>query len=64
MIITITTRRALIENSMVAQLVKKFPAFYGTRRFTTMFTRTVTGPYPGPDESNPHFHTLFLSDPL
>jgi hypothetical protein len=24
---------------MVAQLVKKFPAFYGTRRFMTVFTR-------------------------
>jgi hypothetical protein len=30
--------RVLLEKLIVAQLVKKFPAVYGTRRFITMFT--------------------------
>jgi len=32
--------RALLEKLTGSQLVKKFPAFYGTRRFITAFTRT------------------------
>jgi hypothetical protein len=32
-------RRALLEKLIVSQLVKKFPAFYRTRRFITVFTR-------------------------
>jgi hypothetical protein len=31
--------RGLLEKTTVSQLVKKFPAFYGTRRFITAFTR-------------------------
>jgi hypothetical protein len=30
--------RVLLENLTVLQLVKKFPAFYGTRRVITIFT--------------------------
>jgi hypothetical protein len=30
--------RGLFEKLTVSQLVKKFPAFYGTRRFITAFT--------------------------
>jgi hypothetical protein len=30
----------LLEKPSVAQLLKNFPIFYGTRRFSTMFTRT------------------------
>ena len=30
--------RVLLENLTGSQLVKKFPAFYGTRRFITAFT--------------------------
>jgi len=30
--------RVLLDNLIVTHLVKKFPAFYGTRRFTTVFT--------------------------
>jgi hypothetical protein len=30
--------RVLLKKLTVTQLVKKFPAFYGTRRFITMFT--------------------------
>jgi hypothetical protein len=32
--------RVLLEKLTVTQLVKKFPTFYGTRRFITVFTRT------------------------
>jgi hypothetical protein len=31
--------RGVLEKLTVSQLVKKFPAFYGTRRFITTFTR-------------------------
>jgi hypothetical protein len=31
--------RVLLEKIIVSQLVKKFPAFFGTQRFITMFTR-------------------------
>jgi len=31
--------RVLLENVTGLQLVKKFPAFYGTRRFITALTR-------------------------
>jgi hypothetical protein len=31
--------RVLVEKLIVAKLVKKFPAFYGIRRFITVFTR-------------------------
>jgi hypothetical protein len=31
--------RVLLEKLIVTQLVKKFPAFYGTRRFITVFKR-------------------------
>jgi hypothetical protein len=39
----------------VTQLVNEFlsPLFYGNWRFVTVFTRTPTGPYPEPDDSNP-----------
>jgi hypothetical protein len=38
----------------VTQLVKKFPAIYGTRKFITVFTRArVTSPYSEPDASSP-----------
>jgi hypothetical protein len=31
------------------QLVKKFPAFYGNRKFITAFKIAATCPYPQPD---------------
>jgi hypothetical protein len=34
-----TWSRGLLEKLTVSQLVKKFPAFYGTRGFITAFTR-------------------------
>jgi hypothetical protein len=30
----------LLEKLIAPELAKKFPAFYGTQRFITMFTRT------------------------
>jgi len=47
---------------MVAQLVKKFPASYGTRRFITMFIRATNGPYPEPELSSPHLTNRCLED--
>jgi hypothetical protein len=32
---------SLLEKVPIVQLLKKFPAFYGTRRFITVFTRTL-----------------------
>jgi hypothetical protein len=34
------------ERLIIAQLAKKFSAFYGTRRFIAVFTRTATGVCP------------------
>jgi hypothetical protein len=34
-----TWSRVLFEKPPILQLLKKFPAFYGTRRFITVFTR-------------------------
>jgi hypothetical protein len=36
----ITWSRSHLKNLTVAEVVKKFPAFYGTRRFITLFGRT------------------------
>jgi hypothetical protein len=45
---------------IVTQLVKKFPASYGTQRLITMFTGLATGPYPDTDEYSLQLPTLFL----
>jgi hypothetical protein len=42
--------RVLLEKLTVPQLVKKFPAYYGTRRFITAFTRALHLPPPEPDQ--------------
>jgi hypothetical protein len=39
-VILAVLERALLEKLIVTHLVKKFPAFYRTRRFNTVFTRT------------------------
>jgi len=39
--------RILLDKLTVTQLVEKFSAFYGIRRFITMFKRAATGPYIG-----------------
>ena len=45
------------------QPVKKFPSFYGNRRFITAFTRSPTCPYPEPDQSSPFPHIPLPEDP-
>jgi hypothetical protein len=39
-----------LEKPPVVQLLKNFPAFYGTRRFITVFTRAPTGLYCDSDQ--------------
>jgi hypothetical protein len=50
------------KRKIVTQLVKKFPAFYGTRKFITVVTKPGTGPYPDPDASSPNLPILFPKD--
>jgi len=45
--------RVLLENLTGSQLVKKFPAFYGTRRFITAVTSARHLSYPEPARTNP-----------
>ena len=44
--------RVLLENLTGSQLIKKFPAFYGTRSFITGLQWSATCPYPEPDQSS------------
>jgi len=37
-VLTYSMNKVLLEKLTVSQLVKKFPAFYGTRRFNTAST--------------------------
>ena len=46
--------RVLLEKLTGLQLVKKFPAFHGTRRFITALTSVRTCLYPGPAQSSPY----------
>jgi len=43
----------------ITQLVKKFPAFYGTQKFITCSQEPTTGPFPEPDACSLHLPTLF-----
>ena len=43
--------RVLPEKQERSKLLKIFPAYYGTQRFITVFTRA--SPYPEPDQSSP-----------
>jgi len=52
--------RVILEKLTGSQLVKNFPAFYGTRRFITAFT----WPYPEPDRLSPYPHIPLPEDPL
>jgi hypothetical protein len=52
---SISKVRRDLEKLVVTQLVKKLPAFYGTRRFTTVFTRDRHWL-----QSSPYPHFLFL----
>jgi hypothetical protein len=50
--------RVLLEKLTGLQLVNKFPAFYGTRRFITAFASARHCPYPEPGQSSPISHIL------
>jgi hypothetical protein len=52
--------KVLFDKPIVAQLVQKHHAFYGTRRFITLFTRTSTRNDTQRDESSPNLE-IFLS---
>jgi len=58
--------RALLEKLTGFQIVKKFPAFYGTRRFITALTSVRHLSYPGPARSSPipedpslYYHVIY-----
>ena len=53
--------RVLLEKLTGLQVVKKFPAFHGTRRFITALTSTCF--YPGPVQSSPYTHIPPPGDP-
>jgi hypothetical protein len=46
--------RVILEKLLVVQLLKKFPAFYVTRKIIAVLTKARHCPYSEPDESNPH----------
>ena len=50
--------RVLLEKLTGFQIVEKFPAFYGTRRFITAFTSAPTCIYPERDRSHFLHYTL------
>jgi len=56
--------RALLEKLTGSQLVKKFPAFYGTRRFITALTNAHHLSFPEPDGSSPSSHIPLPEDPF
>jgi hypothetical protein len=47
--INLSPRSRDLQKLTVTQLVKKFPSFYETRNFITVFTRAATDPRPEPD---------------
>jgi hypothetical protein len=52
-----TWSRVLPDKLSVTQLVKKFPAFYGTQRFIKVFTTALHWSLFEPDESSSRPHT-------
>jgi hypothetical protein len=58
---------ALLEKAPIVQLLKKFPEFYGTRRFITVFTRALhwspsfrLGRWIRPGPRLEHFHNKLI----
>jgi hypothetical protein len=51
------------EADQSSQLTKKFPAFYGTRRFFTILTSARHSFYPEPTPSSPHDPLQLPEDP-
>jgi hypothetical protein len=54
----------LLEKLTVANIVKKFPAFYGNIKFITLITRPRYLTYPNTDKSTVHPDTQFFKDIL
>ena len=54
--------RVHLERLIGSQLVKKFPTFYGTRKFITASKVPATCPYPEPSRSSPCPHIPFPED--
>jgi hypothetical protein len=60
-VISLTQWVGVLQELIFTQLVKKFPTFYETQMFMTMFTTAHTcGSYPEPIKSRPHPHILLL----
>ena len=53
----------VLEKLTGSQLVKKFPALYGTRRFITDLQVPATIPYPESDQASPCPSIPFPEDP-
>jgi hypothetical protein len=59
--LTDSMKQSHLQKLIVVQLLKKFPAFYETRKFIIIFShKPATGHYPEPYDSSSHPHTLFL----
>jgi hypothetical protein len=56
----IQRNRVILENARIAQLVKKFRAFYGTWSFITVFTRFRHWNLSWDSDSSPHPNILHL----
>ena len=61
----ITWSRVVLEKLTGSQLAKKFPAFYGTRRFITAFTNTrhLSLSWASSIQSSPYSHMPLPDDP-
>ena len=57
-------RSRVLEKLTFSQLVKKFPAFYGTQSSLTHLQMPASCPYPEPDQHSPCRFILFLEDPF
>jgi len=52
--------KVLFEKLNSCSASEDIAVFCGNHRFITYSQEPTTGPYPEPDESSPHPHTLFL----
>lgn len=56
--------RILLDKWRVHHLVRKFPVFYGTRIFITVFREDATPSYTKPNEFSPSPSIVYLQDPI